>query len=235
MVRCRWNALICLALCVGMCFFAGTSYASTIINLGLGSDTPPDIEFDGTTLKTSDDGDDTTDGDQNTGVDYQTFLEGLSDINTPIASFSLAGLTAAPTASVFQNVLVIQNFSGGTLSLYAPDDSLLLSASLNSSTLSGPLGSPATGALFTTSFADVTGGALAAELINDSLTFSMNMADISGGTGFELQPTTETRLAAFTADVSLKIDAEQIPEPTSALLLVAGSLAAAFGLSRRCR
>jgi hypothetical protein len=202
--------------------------------LGLGTDSDPDIEFDGTTLMTADDGDLTTDGDQNTRVEYLNFLEGLSDVTTPIASFSLSGLAAAPSATVVQNVLVIQNFSGGTMSLFAPDNSLLLSGSLNMSTLAGPLGPPATGALFTTSFAQVTGGSLASELIADSLTFSMSMTDINGGSGFTLQPTAEIRLAAFSSDVTLNIDAEQIPEPTSALLLAVGSLAATLALRRRC-
>ena len=212
----------------------GPASAGTIIKLSLGSDTPPDIEFDGTTLSTIDDGDVGTTGDQNTNVDFLDFLTLFPNILTPTASLSLDGLTTAGPATVFAGVLVIQNFTGGTLELYDPANTLLLSGTLDDSTLTGPLGPPATGALFTTSFGLVTGGLLAPFIEKDTLTMSMGFSDVNGGAGFSVAGVAPL-LSPFTADATLSIAAEPIPEPATSLLVFAGAMAILVHVAMRRR
>jgi hypothetical protein len=200
----------------------------------LGSDAPADISFDGTTLRTVDATIPPTPGDQNTGIDYQDFLIGMTDVLPPDASFSLNGLTASPTASVFGNFLVIQDFTGGSFELYdtGPGHALLLSGTLMNSTLTGPIGPPATGALFTTSFATVTGGSLASQIDPGTLTLSMNLSSISNGAGLSVTThggfggSVYYTLDAFQADASASIAAEQVPEPAAIGLLLIGTLLA---------
>ena len=153
---------VSVVMCALVSLLSGTSTAGTIIKLSLSS-APADIAFSGVTLSTVDSTVAPTPGDQNTAIDYQGFLSGETDVVLPDASFSMSGLQAtpigSPTASVFGGFLVIQDFTGGTFELYdtAPGHALLLSGQLANSTLTGPIGPPATGALFTTSFALVTG------------------------------------------------------------------------------
>jgi hypothetical protein len=203
--------------------------------LGLGSDTPPDIEFDGTTLSTIDDGDAGTTGDQNTNVDFLDFLTSFSNILTPTASYSLNGLTPAGPASVIAGVLVIQDFTGGTFELWDPANVLLLSGVLDDSTLAGPIGPPATGALFTTSFSMVTGGLLKPLIDMDSLSVSMSFTDINSGIGLTVGIGAAPLLNPFTADATLNKAADQaIPEPGAmTLAAVATGLTVVFVSRRR--
>ena len=213
----------------------GTLHAGTIIKLSLGSDAPADVEFDGTTLSTVDDTIAPTTGDQNTAIDYQDFLSGMSDILLPDASFSMNGLTTSGAASVFGGFLVIQNFTGGTFELYdpAPGNALLLSGSLANSTLTGTIGPPATGALFTTSFALVTGGSLAPLIDKDTLTVSMNLSSINNGSGLTVSlPPAPFSLDPFRADASVNIAAEKSPEPASVFLAGLGALMVAMCAAR---
>ncbi len=223
---------VCVATCALVSFVCGTSSAGTIIKLGLGSDTPADIEFDGTTLSTIDDGDAGTTGGQNTNIDFLDFLTSFPNILTPTASLDLDGLTASGPATVFAGVLVIQNFTGGTLEIYDPANTLLLSGTLDDSTLTGPLGPPATGALFTTSFGLVTGGLLAPLIDADTLTLSMSFSDINDGAGFSVAGIAPL-LNPFTADGTLSIAAEPIPEPATALLALLGCLLIAATAKRQ--
>jgi len=233
--------------CVGVALFAwlgsscGTLHAGTIIKLSLGSDAPADVEFDGTTLSTVDDLIVPTTGDQNTAIDYQDFLSGMADIVLPDASFSMNGLTESGPASVFGGFLVIQNFTGGTFELYdpAPGNPLLLSGALANSTLTGPIGPPATGALFTTSFALVTGGSLAPLIEKNSLTLSMNLSSINNGSGLSVTtivgPAPVSSLDPFRADASVNIAAERIPEPATTVLLFLGTTLAVVSIPSRRR
>jgi hypothetical protein len=211
-------------------------HAGTIIKLSLGSDAAPDIDFSGGSsgvLGTSDDGNAATTGDQNTSIEFADFLDaGNPDIASAAASFSMDNLVASGSPSTF-GPLVIQNFTGGTLNLYSPTNVLLLSGSLANSALTGPLGPPATGALFTTSFASITGGTLQPMILPNTLTLSMSLTDINNGAGFSLGGATSPVLNAFRADVSLNIAAEQIPEPLSVMLLVSAGIALAAWACRR--
>lgn len=226
------------SLCVAASFLMATlsqfSSAATIIKLSLSS-SPIDIEFDGTTLSTADDGVVTTAGDQNTSALFIDFLDSKhADILATDASFSLNGLATAGLATPFPTVnpvLVIQNFTGGTFSLFDTDNTVLLTGSLDDSTLTGPIGPPATGALFTTSFGQVTGGTLAPYIDPTSLTLSMNFTQINGGAGFSLGSAAPS-LNPFTADASVNI-AGEVPEPMAAALVLLG--VALGGLGCRCR
>ncbi|MEX2093101.1 MAG: hypothetical protein WD971_10515, partial [Pirellulales bacterium] len=176
---------------VGMLVFIGMScnpaHAGTIIKLSLGGDAAPDIIFDGVSMSTVVDANGLTTGHQDTNVEFLDFLSGETDIIAPPpASFSMSGLATAGPATVIAGVLVIQDFTGGTFDLYDDSNGLLLSGLLDDSTLAGPIGPPATGALFTTSFATVTGGSLATKIDKVTLTLSMSFSDINGGAGFSV-------------------------------------------------
>jgi hypothetical protein len=218
-----------------LCLLSGRAHSGTIIKLSL-SEAPADIVFSGATLSTISDGIAATTGDQNTSAVFLDFLDPvLADILAPVASFSLGGLAASGLPTLFPPatpVLVIQDFTGGTFELYDAANTLLLSGLLDDSTLTGPIGPPATGALFTTSFALATGGTLLPLIEADTLTLSMSFTEINGGGGFGIGATAPV-LLPFTADASVNIAAEPIPEPMSvALALVATALA---GVSMRRR
>ena len=240
MVRCRRSFLlcVCVTLCAATFLIASDTLAATIIKLGLGGDAAADIEFDGTTLSTVDQLDGATSGEQNTNVEFQGFLDGMADIIAPPpASFTLSGLMTAGPATGFPTinpVLVIQDFTGGTFDLYNAANVLLLSGTLNNSTLAGPIGPPATGALFTTSFAQVTGGTLASLIAANSLSLSMSLTDINNGAGFSLGAAAPL-LNPFTADVTLNIAGDVIPEPASAVLVLLAGVSAVLSLRRRYR
>jgi hypothetical protein len=225
-------------------------FAGTIIKLSLGGDSVSDIEFSGGlagVLNTEDDLDSSTTGDQNTAVEFLDFLDSVAaDIITPTASFTLDGLTATGPATVISGSVVLQTFAGGTLSLYDDDaaNTPLLTGMLATSALTGPIGPPATGALFTTTFALVTGGTLAPYIDPTSLSLSMSLSDVNGGAGFVVfpppavppPPLSAAELGPFTADASLNIAGEfsGIPEPASIALSLVG-LAMSLLAVRRTR
>jgi hypothetical protein len=226
MLRTMSFAFLSVVGCALVSTIGATANAGTIIKLNLGGDSAADIVFDGTQLSIVDDGNGATTGNQDTNVEFLDFLSGETDIvGAPPASFSMSGLAVDGFANVFNNVLVIQNFTGGTFNLFDDANALLLSGTLDDSTLTGPIGPPATGALFTTTFASVTGGSLASQIDSDTITLSMSLSAISGGTGFSVDMGgAAPALNPFTADATLSIAAEQIPEPTAAVLLIFGSL-----------
>jgi hypothetical protein len=226
MLRLVWFAAFGSAILIS----ASSVQAGTIIKLDLGSDTAPDIEYSGGaggTLSTADDGNPTMDGDQATEIDFLDFL----DRPSIQGSFSMEDLTADGAASTF-GPLVIQNFTGGTLSLYDTANALLLSGTLDNSALTGPIGEPATGALFTTSFATITGGSLQPLILQDTLTLSMSLTDINEGAGFSVVGAPSLVLDAFDAGATLNIAADPIPEPLSLILLLTGGALAASAIRR---
>ncbi len=219
-----------LAACALICFATSFAQAGTIIKLNLGG-VGPDVGMNaGGILSTADDGIAGTTGDQNTAVEFTDFLDAFPDISPSVASFTLGNVTAVGPASVFGS-LVVQNFVGGQFSLYDSANILLLQGLLTNSALTGTIGPPGTGALFTTTLGDVTGGTLAPLISPGSLSLSMNMTNVNGGAGFTA---VEGALAPFLADASVNLAANAIPEPTSLTLVVIGSGAAiAFGRRRR--
>jgi hypothetical protein len=232
-MKCTTKAVIrSLMVCALVCG-ATYSQAATIIKLNLGN-IGPDVGMNaGGILSTVDQtGGPPPTGDQFTDIEYTGFLNFIPDVNTNTATFSLNGLSAVGPANVFGS-LVIQNFTGGVFSLYDPADNLLLQGPLTSSALSGVLGPPGTGALFTTTLSSVTGGSLSGQIAPGTVSLSMNMTNVNGGNGFSVAGG-GPQLNQFLADASINIAADPIPEPASLMLLGLGS-AVALAYVRRQR
>lgn len=219
---------------VGVCALAGLgamAQAATIIKLNL-AEIGPDVGMNGLgILQTIDDGNAATTGDQNTAIEFTGFLNFMPDVVLNTGSFSMHNLQAVGPANVI-GTLVIQNFVDGNFDLYDPANTLLLSGQLNNSALSGVLGPPGTGALFTTNFSLVTGGTLAPLIGPNSVSLSMNMTNVNGGAGFAVAGG-GPQLNPFLADAAVNI-AGEVPEPTSLLLALLGT-AAAVACGRRPR
>jgi hypothetical protein len=225
MMHCLRILTVGFALCVVVGASPIATHAEEIIDLSAGGVATIGVGYNGGVLSTV--------GPQDTPVQYKTFLDWLDDIPGPGASITIQGLTRLGDAAVM-GALIIQPFTGGTFSLYHPDSTLLLSGDLSPSGLAGTIGQP-NGTLYTTSVSTVTGGALAGELIADSLVFQMHVSNVNGGAGFSVTPTGPMSgvLNDFTADVTVDIEASPIPEPTS-LLLMAAAAAPVF-IARRAR
>lgn len=237
-----------VAACALFCVAVSATQAATIIKLNLGGVGPdvgmgaPAGQLPGVFSTIDQTGGPPPTGDQFTDVEYTSFLNFIPDLNTNTATFSLNGLQAAGAANVF-GTLVIQNFVNGNFALYDPADNLLLAGPLTSSVLTGVMGPPGTGALFTTTLGAVSGGSLAPFIAQGTVSLSMNMTNVNGGNGFVvLPPITGGILQPFLADASISIaanfsgigDDPMIPEPTSMTLVGLVSAAAiACGWRRR--
>jgi hypothetical protein len=233
-------AFIAAALCALLIVSSSASRAgTTFIKLDLGG-VGPDIQMNAAgALSTVNDADAATAGDQDTAINYTGFLSPLFANVTPppSASFTLSGLQAAPTGAQLAFGLVIQSFNGGTFSLYAPNNSLLLTGPVTSSALTGVAGPPGTGSLFTTTLGAVTGGSLQQYVLPGTVSVSMNLATVNGGSGFATLPGPNNTLILqpFMADGSALIAGDpnpNVPEPTTLTLLFAGAAAVA-GYGRR--
>jgi len=221
-----------VAACALVCVAVSCSQAATIIKLNLGG-VGPDVGMGPAgNLSTIDQtaGPPPT-GDQLTAIEYTGFLNFIPDVNTNTASFTLNGLNAVGPASVF-GTLVIQNFVGGQFSLYDPADVLLLQGPMGPSALSGVLGPPGTGALFTTSLTTVTAGTLKPLIAPGSVSLSMNMTNVNGGNGFSVGGA-GPQLNQFQADASINIAADPVPEPATLVLFGLGSIAIIAAKRRR--
>lgn len=213
-----------------------SAQAATIIKLNLGGVGPdvgmgPPAGLPAGVLGTVDQtGGPSPAGDQLTDIEYTGFLNFIPDLNTNTATFSLNGLNAVGPANVFGS-LVIQNFTGGVFSLYDPADNLLLQGPCGNSVLSGVLGPPGTGALFTTTFTTVTGGSLAPLIAPGTVSLSMNLINVNGSNGFSVAGG-GPQLNSFLADGSITISAEAVPEPAT-MSLVGLGLAMGCGARRR--
>jgi hypothetical protein len=230
-MKCNKTSVVCaIAICILVCA-ATSSPGATIVKLSL-SNVGPDVGMTaGGILSTVSDGNAATTGDQNTNIEFTDFFNAIPDINSGDASFTLSGLTTTGVPSVF-GTLVLQSFNGGTLSLFDPSNVLLLSANLTNSQLSGTLGPPGTGSVFTTTLGSFTGGTLAPSLVPGSFGMSMQLIQVNGGSGFGVGP--GPVLLPFSADGSLNLIGEAIPEPSS-LILVAIATVAMLRARRRSR
>jgi hypothetical protein len=226
-----------VATCALLCAAVSVTQTATIIKLNLGG-VGPDVGMGAPAgqpagiLSTIDQtGGPAPPGDQLTAIEFTGFLNFIPDVNSSTASFSLNGLNAVGLANVFGS-LVIQSYTGGVFSLYDPSDNLLLQGPMANSALSGVLGPPGTGALFTTTLGNVTAGSLLPFIAPGSVSLSMNMTNVNGGNGFTVAGG-GPQLNQFLADASISIAAEPVPEPASFLLLGLGSaLAMAYGRRR---
>jgi len=205
--RFRFLSLTIASLCM---LAPAPARASTIIKLTLGG-TGPDVAMNASHVFATVDqtGGPSPTGDQLTAIDYTSFLSFIPDVNTPIASFSVAGVTAVGAATPLGGGIVAQNFSGGTYNLYDPADTLLLSGNLSNTFLTGGV----TGSLITVTPSTVTGGTLAPLLVANSLTVSFAFTNINGGAGLTIG--TDSQVAPFTADAVVTIAADPVPEPAS--------------------
>jgi len=207
-----------------MGFAASTASAATIIKLNLG-DVGPDIAMNGGVLGTSNDGIAATTGNQNTAITYVGPLSGLTSITTNTASFTLANVTPVG-AAVQVGTTAIQSFTGGTFSLYDPNNTLLLSGLVGNSTLTGVVGPPGTGALFSTTLTTPTGGTLASLIAPGSVALSISLSNVNGGAGFSISPVGGPgTLQNFVADATVQIDGNPVPEPASLSVLGLGAVA----------
>jgi hypothetical protein len=220
------------------CALLGSSaaYGDTVLKLSLAS-TGADLAMDaGGVLGTVSDGNAATTGDQNTAIDFTGFLNPLFVDVAADASFSLAGLQRTGSASVLGPSVIVQDFFGGTFSLYgmAPGNTLLLSGNLQESTLTGVIGGSGTGSIFTTRVGTFTSGSLLPYLVSNSLNVSIPLTNVNGGSGFAVSGFPFT-LQPFNTDASVNISADSsgIPEPASVALVLLG--AAGFGFVRRRR
>jgi PEP-CTERM motif len=230
MMRTTKNVLCGVIVCA-LIFAATSLQAATIIKLNLGG-IGPDVGMGaGGILSTTNDLIPATTGDQNTDIEFVGALDSIPDVTTTNASFTMQGLNAVGPATVF-GTLVIQNFVGGQFSLYDPANTLLLQGPLTNSALTGVLGPPGTGALFTTTLGTVTGGTLAPSIVPGTVSLSMNMTNVNGGLGFSVVGG-GPQLNQFLADASISISAE-VPEPATLALAGLGSIVA-FGFARRRR
>jgi hypothetical protein len=234
---------VSLATCAIWGFAVSGSQAAEILRLNLGE---IDVAYGGFGIGSDDDA--TTLGNQNTDVKFTGFLDGLfTDITTTDASFSCCGtVLASPTATSTNNNILVYGFadpSGGMLSsfsVYAPDNTLLLSGEVGGGTLTGPMGPPATGEFVTTTLQSVTGGTLATYLEANSIALRFDLTNVRhspvpatgylgdpSGQGLALFFPEGTDLLPFTADAILTISANPIPEPASFGLILPGAVAAA--------
>lgn len=215
-------ATVALLFCVAL---ANVAEAGTIIKLSLGNDPGPDVAFNGTVFSTIDDTLLATPlGDQKTAVEFLDFLGFIPPIPPSAASYTLSGVTVGGSAASVLGT-VVQPLVGGSFSLWDPSDALLLSADLGGSTLTGTLGPPGTGAVFSTTLGTVTGGSLATLIDPNSISIAIEMTTINGGAGLSVTPGPGgDELDPFVADVTEGIAADQrnIPEPASAMLLILG-------------
>lgn len=195
--------------------------AETIIKFGLG-EIGPDVSFDGTTFGTNDDGNAATTGDQNTRLNFVGPLAGvLADFLNATASFSLDGVVTDGAAVVIGSS-VFQALTGGTFSVYDPNNNLLLSGTLASGSLQGSL-TGSTGSYFNTDFATFTGGSLLPLLVPDLGGLSIALAGIVSAGGGHLSIDQNGNLLPFSANSDGLIDGQgAIPEPATVLLLLSG-------------
>jgi hypothetical protein len=233
MLRILCTVAICLS--SWLATLTAPAHAATVIKLNLGADSDNDIQLSGGTFSTIDDGDIHTPGSQNTTVEFSDFLSSFPNIASTHASFSLSGLTPTGDSTTFSGWLVEQDFVEGQMALYAPDNTLLLSADLNFSAVTGPLGAPGLQGLFL-AVGDVTDGALKPYLDPDSLSIRMKLPSINNGSGFSVSPSPGSPapdqyfapLNAFAAGATVEIRAEQVPEPAALAMLCVAALATGY-------
>ncbi len=217
----------------GLLMMLSSTASAAVIKLSFSTDSKPDFEVVHGVLSTVDDEVLSTAGDQNTEVTLLDVLEGLVLIEGDGASFTLDNVQLQGSPVVVVNT-VLQATSGGTFSLYDQSNVLLLSGTLGNGTLSGPLGSTATGGFLTTEFGTFTGGSLLAKLEQAGMTrssLSISMTDVSNGAGLQLAQ--DGSLQSFFADATANISAhESVPEPHGYALMYSALAAVYLGLRR---
>lgn len=230
-MKIHMKAFVGVAAMAAVLFVSQIASAGTIIKLSLGA-TSPDLEYDSGVFSTTSDGigGPASPGDQNTSVDFLDFLSDIPDIVTNIASYSLNGVTADGAAILFAGQIT-QPFLGGNFQLYDDAGDLLLDVDLGSSVFNTSASGGA-GSAFTISNGTIVDGSLQSRIVDDSISFSIGMTNITPDSPPLFTPTlvvgpvTFGVLNDFTADGS-KLIAGEVPEPAAALLV---TLAGIVGL-----
>lgn len=211
--------------------FVASAQAGTVIKLTLDdlgqAPTDPDLSWTGGSFQTINDGIAATTGHQNTTIDFVGDLSGMADIAAG-GSFSITGVDAVGPAMAFGS-LAIQSTMGGTISLYAADNSLLLQATINEGTLTGSTVGTA-GSFFSIDSMTITAGSLLSELLPSPAAISIAMTEVTSAGGAAGMRVVAGSLQDFTANATINIDA-LVPAPGAAGLLAGGLLVA----SRRRR
>jgi hypothetical protein len=227
-IRCLTRSMLTCAL---FCNAASHSQASTIIKLPLGVlnlNISPDFQMVGGVLSTRDEGP-TLLGDQQTTIGYLGLLKSIpDDVN---GSFTLQGLTLDGPATVSGNV-VIQNFKNGSFTVYDAANHVVLQGPLTQSALTGVIGPPGTGALFTTTLGIYTGGSVTPFINQGTVSLSINLTNVNDGNGFvTASGGGGLVLQDFSAEGAVSIAA--LPEPCSATLLGLAIAGLSCGVRRR--
>jgi len=226
---------------LSLCALLGSSAAKaeTALKLNLGG-TGPDLAMNaGGVLGTTPDSDAGTLGDQDTAIEYTGFLDPqFADVTTNTASVTFAGLQMTGPPTIVGGAVILQDFFGGTFSLYSPTNALLLRGNLQDSTLTGVIGGTGTGSIFTTKVGTFTSGSLLPYVAPNSLNVSMALTNVVnglGGSGFLVSGGPFT-LQPFSTDASANISADGgvgVPEPTSITIALLGAMGFSFIGRRR--
>lgn len=206
-------------------------YGETIIKLGLGP-IGPDIQLEGGTLSTVDDGNDSpaSPGQQDTSVQFDNFVAdvpGLHNIFPPdSASFTLTGVNVVGVPLVVDQGgtdLVIQSTNGGAFTLYDENGAELLTGTLEAGSLNGHTGISGTSSFLTASLGTFTGPmgtALYDVLDPDSASLAISLTDVTSVGGVPGMVVSENAIQSFSADATANIGAQPIPEPSSLTILL---------------
>lgn len=208
--------------------------AATVIKFDLGQSNPPaDVRFDGSSLATIDDLGGSTAGDQDTGLVFLGPLAGqLPNVNSG-ASLTLQGIASDGAATLLGST-VLQTTSGGQLSIYDANNTLLLSGAIDGGLITGDTASP-TGSFLSTSPIRWTGGSLTGPMGDGSLSLSFDDVMSSGGAGMAVSG--DGALASFSAIATGQVGTSgvtAVPEP-STLAGIAIALLGGITLTRRGR
>ena len=203
--------------------------ATTILKFGFGADTAADIAAVGGVLGTIDDGNGSTPGDQNTGLDFLGFLSGTPSIPVAQASITIDGVSLTNPPAIMGSFFM-QSTTGGTFQIWDDMNSLLLSGTFGDGVISGSLSGPSTGSFVSLSFGTFNGGSLQNQVDPSSSAVSLSFNGVNGGNGFSVSQMPAV-LDDFTTDATGLISAA-IPEPATGVLLLAGVIGA-LGLRRR--
>ena len=189
----------------------------TVINLNLGGN--GDVALVGGVFGTVNDGDASTTGQQDTSILNTGFL---SAMGSTTGSFTLSGVNVSGLPALIGGI-VTQQTTGGDFFLYGSNNSLLLSAHIDSGEIFGST-SGSTGTFFNMTSISFTGGSLLSVLTSPgAISLSMTGVNSGGTPGLALQ---NQSLQNFGADATIRVDASSsAPEPSSAALLAGGLIA----------